>query len=44
MKSKNDLWGGVAGDAGWAALVPPAPGDLRIVQAMVTVAGDDGAP
>lgn len=35
MKSKKDLWGGAAGDAGWATLVPPAPGDLRIVQAMV---------
>jgi hypothetical protein len=38
MKSKKDLWGDAAGDAGWAMLVPPAPGDLRIVQAMVNTA------
>jgi predicted RNA-binding Zn ribbon-like protein len=38
MKSKKDLWGGAAGDARWAMLVPPAPGDLRIVQAMVNTA------
>lgn len=38
MKRKKDLWEGAAGDARWAALVPPAPGDLRIVQALVNTA------
>lgn len=41
MKRKKDLWESAAGDAPWAALVPPAPGDLRIVQAMVNTAATD---
>lgn len=35
MARKKDSWGAAVGDAPWARLLAPAPGDLRIVQALV---------
>lgn len=35
MKRKKDSWGEAVGNVAWARLLAPAPGDLRIVQALV---------
>jgi predicted RNA-binding Zn ribbon-like protein len=50
MPRKKDPWGDAVGTAPWAAVLRPAPGDLRILQALLNtadaVAGTDelGSP
>ena len=38
MARRKEPWGDAVGDVPWAAVLPPAPGDLRIVQAFVNTA------
>lgn len=38
MLRNKDQWGDAVAGAAWAELVPPAPGDLRIVQAFINSA------
>jgi predicted RNA-binding Zn ribbon-like protein len=38
MARKKEPWGDAVGNAPWAAVLRPAPGDLRIVQAFVNTA------
>ncbi len=44
MTTKKPSWDDAVGDAPWAEAIPPAPGNLRLVQAFINTADLGSAP